>query len=271
MCRLFGVTRQGFYLFVKRGENSRGVSRRQLHARVKGVFEHHCRRYGSPRVHKQLLREGWRVGRSSVEKAMKTQGLSALRKRAFRRTTCADPKHAKAPNLLNRRFSANSPDSAWVTDITYIKLDAGWAYLSTVIDLYSRAVVGWSLSQSLSTESCLRALENAIQVRRPAPGLLHHSDQGCQYTSEAYRSKLAEMGATASMSRRGNCWDNAVAESFFSTLKSELVEQYRWKDCEHLQHHLFEYIEIYYNRERIHSSLSYRTPAEVLAAAEAAA
>jgi transposase InsO family protein len=222
-------------------------------------------------VYEQLRREGWRVGRSSVEKAMKEQGLEARRRRAFRRTTRSDPGHSKALNIMNRQFTVNQPDTAWVADITYIKLDTGWAYLSVIIDLYSRAVVGWSLSESLSTEGCLRALKNALEVRRPGRGLLHHSDQGCQYTSAVYRSALSDFGAVASMSRRGNCWDNAVAESFFSTLKAELVERYRWKDRDHLHRHLFEYLEIYYNRERLHSSLGYRTPAERLATAAAAA
>lgn len=195
---------------------------------------------------------------------MREQGLIARRKRRFRTTTRQDPTHPKAENVLARKFSASQPDSAWVTDITYIRLESSWAYLAVIIDLYSRAVVGWSLSSSQSTDLPIAALHNAVKRRQPKGELIHHSDRGCQYTSEAYRAALSRLGIIASMSRTGNCWDNAVAESFFSTLKSELVYRDHWQNITQLRAALFDYVEVFYNRQRIHSTLNYRTPIQAL-------
>ena len=195
---------------------------------------------------------------------MREQGLVARRKRGFRTTTRQDPAHPKAENVLARKFSASHPDSAWVTDITYIRLESCWAYLAVIIDLYSRAVVGWSLSSSQTTDLPIAALKNALKQRQPKGELIHHSDRGCQYTSDAYRSALSQSGIIASMSRTGNCWDNAVAESFFSTLKTELIYREHWQNMTQLRSALFDYLEVFYNRQRIHSTLNYQTPIQAL-------
>jgi putative transposase len=183
--------------------------------------------------------------------------------RRFRITTRANPALRKADNLLDRDFTASRPDERWVSDITYVWTDEGWCYLAVIIDLFSRAVVGWSTDAQLLAGLPLRALENALRRRQPKAELLHHSDQGAQYTSLDYRNLLAAHGIEVSMSRRGDCWDNAVAESFFSTLKAELVERSHWRSRSELRSALFEYIEVFYNRKRLHSTLAYRTPAEV--------
>jgi transposase InsO family protein len=179
--------------------------------------------------------------------------------------------HPAAPNELARDFSAKRPNERWVTDITYVWTREGWAYLAVILDLFSRAVVGWAIDASLSTQLPLAALDTAIRRRRPAAGLVHHSDRGCQYTSREYRNVLAELGITVSMSRTGNCWDNAVAESFFATLKNELVYRRAWKDRGELRASCFEYIEVFYNRRRLHSSIGYKTPAAVELEYQAAA
>jgi len=171
--------------------------------------------------------------------------------------------HPVAPNELNRDFKAKRPNERWVTDITYVWTEEGWAYLAVIIDLFSRAVVGWALDATLATSLPETALRSAFRQRRPAVGLMHHSDRGCQYTSASYRDLLSSHGITVSMSRRGNCWDNAVAESFFATLKIELVHRRRWETRLQLRNAVFEYINVFYNRRRLHSSLDYKTPAEV--------
>jgi transposase InsO family protein len=173
---------------------------------------------------------------------------------------------------LDRKFSATAPNQSWVTDITYIWTDEGWCYLAAILDLFSRTVVGWALDTTLSTDLAMRALQSAVERRRPER-LMHHSDRGCQYTSEAYRSALRDAGIEVSMSRKGNCWDNAVAESFFSTLKNELIHRRHWSTRLELQAAVFDYIEVFYNRKRLHSTLGFKTPAQIeteFAAAQAA-
>lgn len=190
--------------------------------------------------------------------------LAARRHKPFRRASKPSSAEIRTANILNRQFSADRPFEKWVTDITYIQTAEGWVYLAAIIDLYSRAVVGWSLGKSLSTELPLKALESAFRKYRPPKGLLHHSDRGCQYTSDLYQKALNHMGFVGSVSRPGNCWDNAVAESFFSTIKAELINRYHWQNESTLRDSLFDYIEVFYNRERIHSSLDYETPANRL-------
>ena len=262
LCRLLGVTRQGYYAFASRPPSTRTCEEAELRTRIRQVYEDSKNRYGSPRVRQQLRREGVSVGKHRVARAMRGMGLSARRPRCFRVTTVADPLHPVQPNILNRDFGASRPDQRWVTDISYIWTDEGWCYLAIILDLFSRAVVGWSLDTTLSTRLAVAALEMAVRRRSPKPGLLHHSDRGCQYTSAEYRSALDELGVTVSMSRRGNCWDNAVAESFFATIKTELVNRCRWASRLELRSAVFEYIEVFYNRRRLHSSIGYRTPAE---------
>ncbi len=264
MCRLFGVTRQGYYAYLRRPASPRVQAEAQLCAAVSEVFEASGQTYGSPRVLRELQRRGQHVSKRRVERAMRGQGLTPPTPRRHRRTTVRNDQHPVAPNALARDFGATRPNERWVTDITYVWTDEGWAYLASILDLFSRGVVGWSLDAGLTVALPLAALEAAVKRRRPLAGkLLHHSDRGCQYTSFDYRQELTARGITISMSRKGNCWDNAVAESFFATLKNELIYRRRWRTHHELRTALFEYIEVFYNRRRLHSTLDYRTPAEV--------
>ena len=264
LCRNLGVSRQGYYAHVSRPPSNRLAREAELQRRVQATFLNSSKRYGSPRVLKQLQREGLPASKRRVERAMRALGLSARMPGRWRlSTTKSDPAHAVVPNVLNRDFTATRPDERWVTDITYVWTAEGWAYLAAILDLYSRSVVGWSLGATLSTALPMAAMDMAIRRRRPEAGLLHHSDRGCQYTSFEYRSKLALQGFTVSMSRRGNCWDNAVAESFFATFKNELVHRRTWKTRLELRAAAFEYIESFYNRRRLHSSIGYKTPSEI--------
>jgi putative transposase len=273
LCRVLEVSRQGYYAYVSRLPSARVASEVALRVLIRNAFEQSGNRYGSPRVLHQLRREGHKVGKRRVERGMRAMGLSARKPGRWRvNTTQADPANPTTPNVLNREFTAERPNERWVTDITYIWTDEGWCYLAAILDLFSRCVVGWALSTSLSTDLPMAAWRMAAQRRRPEAGLLHHSDRGCQYTSYEYRTALAQAGVTVSMSRKGNCWDNAVAESFFATLKNELVHGRSWPSRLQLRAAVFEYIETFYNRRRLHSSLDYRTPTEVedLYAAQAA-
>ena len=263
MCRLLGVTRQGYYAHVGRPPAARVVADVTLAEQVRQIFVESGETYGSPRVLGELRRKGRVVSKRRVERAMRGMGLTPPIPRRHRTTTERDPSHAVAPNELARDFTARRPNERWVTDITYIWTDEGWTYLAAILDLFSRSIVGWALSESLSTQLPLDALGAAIRRRAPNAGLLHHSDRGCQYTSGAYRDALAERGIQVSMSRKGNCWDNAVAESFFASLKNELIHRRRWRTRAEVRNAVFEYIEVFYNRRRLHSSLNYKTPAEV--------
>lgn len=263
LCRLLGVSRQGYYAFARPAPRSKVEREATLNLRVRAVHDESGGRYGGPRVLRELRRQGVCVSKRRVERAMRGMGLCARAPRRFRVTTAANPKHAVEPNVLSRDFTASRPNQRWVTDITYIWTDEGWCYLAAILDLFSRSVVGWALDTTLSTSLPLRALDMAIRNRRPAPGLMHHSDRGCQYTSADYRNALKDLGVVVSMSRKGNCWDNAVAESFFATIKKELVHRRRWAHRLDLRDAVFEYIQVFYNRRRLHSSIGYKTPAEV--------
>jgi len=263
MCRLFEVTRQGYYSYANRPASPRVQDEAKLSEAVREAFVASGETYGSPRVLRELRKAGFCVSKRRVERAMRGMGITPPTPRRHRRTTLQNPTHPVAPNELARDFTATRPNERWVTDITYVWTDEGWAYLAVILDLFSRAVVGWAIDASLSTKLPLAALNVAIQRRRPEAGLLHHSDRGCQYTSAEYRDALTSLGVTVSMSRTGNCWDNAVAESFFATLKNELVYRRKWRNRHELRSAAFEYVEVFYNRRRLHSSLDYKTPAEV--------
>ena len=263
LCRVLGVTRQGYYASVSRGVSERALRDRELQTRIAEIHQQSRETYGSPRVHAQLARDGCRVGKGRVERNMRALGLAGRVPRRFRTTTKADPSHRVEPNTLNREFVASTPNERWVTDISYISTHEGWAYLAVILDLYSRSVVGWSLDTTLTTALPLAALREALLRHRPGKALLHHSDRGCQYTAADYRRALAEHGIDVSMSRKGNCWDNAVAESFFSTLKNELIYRRQWRTRHELRKEVFEYIEVFYNRRRLHSAVGYKPPAEV--------
>lgn len=269
LCRVLGVTRQGYYASVKRSPSPRRSEELVLRERVKALHSESRGTYGSPRLHAALRAQGMRVGKRRVERTLRALGLSARIRRRFRTTTRANPSHAVTGNHLDRRFHAQAPNTRWVTDISYVWTDEGWCYLAVILDLFSRAVVGWALDTTLSTRLPLMALEMAVRRRMPSAGLLHHSDRGCQYTSAEYRHELTKLGIEVSMSRKGNCWDNAVAESFFATIKRELIYARSWPGRAALRAELFDYIETFYNRKRIHSTLGYVSPAQVEADFEA--
>ncbi len=265
MCRLAEVSPSGFYAWHKRSMLSRHAARDvELAARIREIFTEHRSRYGAPRVHQQLEREGYRTSRKRVARLMRVRQLRARRARRFVRTTQSVHAWPAAANVLNRRFDASKPNEAWVGDITYLRTREGWLYLAVLIDLYSRAIVGWATGATLERGLCIDALHAALKQHRPGPGLLHHTDRGVQYASDDYRSLLHQHGLEASMSRVGNCWDNAVAESFFATMKVELGEEIEDKSGAQIRPILFAYIEGYYNTLRLHSSLGYRTPREAL-------
>ena len=227
---------------------------------IRQVFGTHRGRYGSPRIHTELKDQGRRIARKRVARLMREAALFAKQKRHRVQTTTRDATHPVAPNILNREFTATEPNTKWVTDITYIPTIQGWLYLAVILDLYSRAVVGWSMSDCCDEALAEKALNMAVSRRRPQAGFLHHSDRGCQYTSQAYRKRLEQVGAVVSMSRKGNCWDNAAMESFFGTLKEECMGETIYASHEQARSALFEYLEIYYNRRRRHSAIGYVSP-----------
>lgn len=262
MCRVLGVSRAGYYAWRQRPLADRALADQSLTLEVAAVYAESRGRYGSPRVHAELRGRGQRIARKRVARLMRRAGLRARERRRFRCTTDSNHGMAIKGNLLARRFAVNAPNTSWVTDITYLWTPEGWLYLAVIVDLFSRRVVGWSISERLERRLALDALKMALQDRRPPQGLLHHSDRGSQYASHEYQALLAEHGMVSSMSRRANCWDNAVAESFFASLKMELVYRSRWRTKAEARSALFEYIELFYNRRRRHSALGYRSPAQ---------
>jgi transposase InsO family protein len=262
MCRVLGVSRSGFYRWRQHKEGSRAREDRQLLVQIRTVHEQSQRRYGSPRVYQALKKQGKPCGKHRVERLMRSDGLQARRRRCFRVTTRSASGHPVAPNHLNRQFSVPDLDTVWVGDMTYVWTREGWLYLAVLLDLCSRRVIGWAYSDRITRELTLSALTMAVRQRRPTPGLLHHTDRGSQYTCADYQDELSSRGLKASMSRRGDCYDNAVAESFFSTLKAELKNYGHYETRRQAQAELFEYLEVFYNRHRLHSSLGYQSPVE---------
>ena len=234
----------------------------ELKQKITKIYHKSRQRYGSPRIYQQLLREGYSVGKKRVERLMCEMGIQAVAKRKYKATT--DSSHSKpvADNLLDRHFTPEKPNTSWVADITYIWTSEGWLYLSTIMDLYSRRIIGWSLRERLTKDLVIAALKMALKQRNISPDLLLHSDRGSQYASELYQLLLLKNGILCSMSGKGNCWDNAVMESFYRTLKVELIYQNKYETRREAQRDIFEYIEVFYNRERLHSSLGYYTPEE---------
>lgn len=264
MCKMLQFSPQTYYAWTKRGKSTKELSDEQLLVQIRAAFKASRGAYGSPRVHAALKAEGVCVGRNRVARLMRENGLRVLLRRGFRcTTTVRDPSHEVAPNSLDRDFTASAPNEKWVTDVTFIPTDEGWLYLATMLDLYNREIVGWAMDDTNDQLLTKRALDMALQSHRPPKGLLHHSDRGSTYTAIDYRDALADNGIEASMSRKGNCWDNSVAESFFATLKKELVYRTRYATRRQAAAAIFEYIEVFYNRIRLHSTLGYRTPAQV--------
>jgi transposase InsO family protein len=261
MCRVLKVSRSGYYRWCRSSEGLRAREDRKLLVQIRVAYEKSRGRYGSPRIYRELHEQGVRCGKHRVERLMRQDGLRARRRRSFKVTTRSAAGHPVAPNQLNRQFCVARLDTVWAGDITYVETLEGWLYLAVLLDLCSRRVVGWACSDRITHDLVLWALERAFEQRRPQRGLLHHSDRGSQYTCEEYRTALNRQGLEVSMSRRGDCYDNAVVESFFSTLKAELEGYGGYETRRQAQAELFEYIEIFYNRQRRHSSLGYLSPA----------
>jgi putative transposase len=261
VCRTLELPRSSVYARRSRPLSRRAKDTALLDVEVTAVHESSKKRYGSPRVHRALRKQGRHVSRKRVEARMRALGLRSKRSKRFRCTTRADSAHAPSPNVLNRDFTRAAAHEAWCGDITFIETEQGWVYLALLIELCTRSIVGWAVSKRCDTELALSCLNKAVARHRPGTGLLHHSDRGSTYTAAAYRSRLRELGMLQSMSRRGNCWDNAVAESTIGSIKTELFDHVP-VDIHDVQHQLFEYIESFYNRQRLHSALGYITPDE---------
>lgn len=262
MCRIFSVSRSGYYKWRNRPESNRSIQNRELDTHIKIVFKKHKGRYGSPRIADDLKDIGFTASKNRVARRMRVIGLRSVVRKKHRVTTDSKHRYPIAANLLQRNFSISAPNIVWVSDITYIKTQQGWLYLAVFLDLHSRMVVGWTLSRSLDSQIVTTALKKAILMRRPDAGLIIHSDRGVQYACDAFRKLLDDNYLIQSMSRKGNCWDNSVAESFFNTIKSELIHHEKFKNKAEALSAIFEYIEVYYNRKRKHSTLNYQTPAQ---------
>jgi len=262
MCRLLSVSRAGFYAWRTRAESGRARNNRELTVHIAAIHEESRRTYGSPRVHAELRFRGRTVSLHRVARLMRASGIHARRKRRFVRTTTTDPHLPVHPNVLARDFRAHLPNRVWTTDITYVPTREGWLYLAVVEDLFSRRIVGWATATCLERQLTLAALEMAIALRIPSGGLVHHSDRGSQYASFDYQKLLEQHGIQCSMSRRGNCLDNAPMESFFGTLKMELVHNQDFETVAGAHEAVVDFIENFYNSRRRHSALGYRTPME---------
>jgi transposase InsO family protein len=261
VCRVLEVSRSGYYAWHKRPASDHALQREALAAQIEAVHKENRRIYGSPRVHRALVAQGQSVCENTVAKLMKQRQIRAKAKKKFvPRTTDSAHEQPVAKNLLDRQFTAQLPNQKWVADITYIPTDEGWLYLAGVLDLCSRKIVGWSMADHMESSLVKEALAMAIIHRQPKAGLLHHSDRGVQYASDDYQHLLKTNAMVSSMSAKGDCWDNACAESFWATLKTELVNQQRYATREEARQSIFEYIEVFYNRKRLHSALGYMSP-----------
>ena len=260
---MFTVSRSGYYKWLseKPNQNSYEQRRKALLARISWIFHDSEKRYGSPKIVELLRQEDWKVSERLVGKLMKENGMRSCVSKKFRVcTTDSNHDNPIAPNILNQNFKTTAPNKVWVTDITYIPCREGRMYLASVLDLYTRKIVGWKLSDRMTTELVLEALNNAYAAQKPKKKLIHHSDRGSQYSSDEYRARMKKYKMTASMSRKGNCYDNACIESFHSVLKKEFVYCTKFKTKAQAQQEMFEYIELFYNRKRIHGSLDYVSP-----------
>jgi putative transposase len=262
-CRLLGVSRSGYYEWAANRPSARAQTDAELVERIRSIHKAHRGVYGSPRIHAELrLAHDIRVGRKRVERLMRQAGISGMVRRKRGRTTISVLGVRVADDLVERQFRPAGPNQLWVADVTYLRTWEGWLYLAAVQDAYSRAIVGWSMAEHMRTELVVDALQMAVHRRRPEPGLIHHSDQGSQYVSLAFGQAAREAGIARSMGSKGDAYDNAVAESFFATLKKELVHRQSWPIRRELTCEVFEYIEGFYNRTRRHSTLGYLSPAD---------
>jgi putative transposase len=260
MCTVLGVSTSGYYAWRGRPPSKREMANRELTAKIKEEFEKSRETYGSPRIYQVMRKLGLMCSPNRVARLMRAAGLKAKQTRRYRSTTKRNKADRAAPNILKRDFSAEAPNQKWLADITYIATQEGWLYLATIMDLFSRRVVGWAMSPRMTSDLTLSALDMATRRCRPEPGLIHHSDQGSQYTDSEYQAVLAAHGIVASMNGVGSWWDNAPMESFFGTLKSELVYDRAYRTRAEASPDLFYYIEAWYNRRRLHSALGYESP-----------
>ncbi len=260
MCRVLKVSRTAFYCSLIRPVSQRRIQDEVIKDQILQIYRKSRRIYGSPRIYRKLGKQGVHCGKKRVERLMKEAGIRSIQKRKFKVTT--DSKHnlPVAENILNRDFNASSTNTKWTSDITYVRTKEGWLYLAAIMDLCSKKIVGYSMQKYLSRELVIEALNMAIKNRRPGRGLIIHSDRGCQYASSDYQQQLWRHGIICSMSRKGNCWDNAPMESFFHTLKTELVYHRRYESRAEARSDIFEYIEVFYNRFRLHSAIGYESP-----------
>jgi transposase InsO family protein len=260
LCDVLGVSRSGYYDWKLRKPSKRELANQQLLDKIRALHKTHRKRYGSPRMHAALVKDGERVSLGRVERLMRQHHIVAQRAKRHMRVYVQREQQKAPPNVLSRDFYAAAPDSKWVSDITFIPTREGHLHLAIVLDIFSRAVIGWAMSRRINGDLVLEALDMAITHRGSPKGVMVHSDQGSQYTAEAYRKKLNRNDMVCSMSRKGECHDNAVAESFFHTLKEELVHDKSYATRRQAKHSIFKYIELYYNRQRLHSYLGYEAP-----------
>jgi transposase InsO family protein len=260
MCRVLGVSRAGLYAAGRRGPSCRAQANAGLRAEIRAIHATSRQTYGSPRVHAELRARGRRCGRHRVARLMRADGLQPRRRRRFRVTTQSRHGHPTAANVLARRFAVGALNQVWAGDITFLPTREGWLYLAVLLDLGSRRVIGWAVRATLEQGLTLAALQMALRRRQPGPGVVHHSDRGSQYACGAYRAALLAHGLTRSMSRTGDCWDNAAVESFFGTLKRELVDGADWATRAEAETAISAYLEGWYNRQRRHSALGYVSP-----------
>jgi putative transposase len=260
LAKIMGVSRSGFYAWKKRDKSPRQTSKMKLVRAIEDIHTGSRKTYGSPRVFKALRALGFTVSKTRVERLMKEFGIRSKTKKKFRVTTDSKHDHPVAKNILNRDFSPTGPNMVWAGDITYVWTEEGWLFLAVLLDLFSRKVIGWAMDERMTKNLALSALHMAILNRKPNAGLIHHTDRGSQYACGQYRKILETYKMICSMSRKGNCWDNAVSESFFHSLKTELVHHETFKTREEAKAKIFEWIEVFYNRQRIHSTLNYQTP-----------
>jgi len=259
MARVLGVSSSGFYAWLKRPRSERSRSDDELLEQVREIHERSSGTYGAPRIHAQLRESGVAVGRKRVARLMREAGLAGVGRRKTPHTTQRDPEATPAPDLVNREFEADAPDRLWVVDITFVPTGTGFLYLAIVLDVFSRRIVGWSMASHLRTELVLDALDMALSQRR-GRGVIHHSDQGSQYTSLAFGKRCRKAGVKTSMGTAGDCYDNAMAESFFASLECELIDRTTFRNHGEARRELFQYIEGWYNRRRRHSAIGYRSP-----------
>ena len=262
MCHVLNISRSALYTWKNRSISYRDKMNQILSKKIKEIFETSRQTYGSPRVTAELKRQNIKCSRKRVARLMQSMDLQARTRRKFHLYGKACSEASASPNIVKQRFEVEKPDTVWVSDITYLPAIWGWLYLVAILDLYSRRVVGWAISKSLEADFVFNAIKQAVLTRRPEPGLIFHSDRGCQYSSRRIREFLKSQGIIQSMSRKGNCYDNAVVESFFATLKSETLNDYKFRSILEAQNKLFDSIEIFYNRFRIHSTLNNMTPFE---------